>query len=156
KDELRASDESGSIRLVFKGGNAPDGNDEIRGEFWDLGRMKPDDIRPSTYDLRSTFKIDPDAPWPRPGDATAIIATAVTPAATPPAPSIRAIVLTPSRYLDQKVTVTGQFSGRNLLGDLPAAPAKSRYDFVLRSTDAALWIVNMRPKVRDASNKEIE
>ena len=30
----------------------------------------------------------------------------------------------PPRYLDQKVTITGQFSGRNLLGDLPDAPAK--------------------------------
>jgi hypothetical protein len=155
KDELRASDDGGSIRLVFKG-NAPDGLDEIRGEFLDLGRMKPDEPRLSTLDLRSTFKIDPEAPWPRPGDVTAILASAVTPAAPPPAPSIRAIVLNPTRYLDQKVTIVGQFSGRNLLGDLPSAPAKSRYDFVLRSADAAIWVINMRPKVRDSSNKEIE
>jgi hypothetical protein len=155
KDELRVSDGEGSIRLVFKG-NAPDGLDEVRGEFWDLGRMKPDDIRLSTYNLRTTFKIDPDAPWPRPGEVTAIIGTAVAPAATPSAPSIRAIVLDPSRYLDQSVTITGQFSGRNLLGELPDAPAKSRYDFVLRATDAALWVVNMRPKLRDATNKELE
>jgi Bacterial Ig-like domain len=155
QNELRASDDSGAIRLIFKG-NAPDGLDEIRGEFWDLGRMKPDDIRLSTYDLRATFKIDPDAPWPRPGDVKAIIATAVSPAEPPPAPSIRAIVLNPTRYLDQKVTITGQFSGRNLLGDLPEAPGKSRYDFVLRSADAAIWVTNMRPKLRDASNKEIE
>ena len=45
--------------------------------------MKADDIRLSTYDLRQTFKIDPDAPWPRPGEVTAIIATAVAPAAMP-------------------------------------------------------------------------
>ena len=154
-NEVRASDESGAIRLVFKG-NAPDGLDEIRGEFWDLGRMKPDDVRLSTYDLRATFKIDPDAPWPRAGDVKAIVAIAVSPATPPPSPSIRSIVLNPTRYLDQKVTVTGQFSGRNLLGELPEAPGKSRYDFVLRSTDAAIWITNMRPKVRDASNKEIE
>ena len=96
--------------------------------------MKPDDIRLSTYDLRQTFKIDPDAPWPRPGDVTAIVATAVAPPPVPAQPSIRAIVLNPSRYLDQKVTITGQFSGRNLLGDMPDAPGKSRYDFVLRST----------------------
>jgi hypothetical protein len=156
KEELRASDDNGSIRLVFKGGNAPDGLDEIRGEFWDLGRMKPDDIRLATYDLRTVFKIDPDAPWPRPGDVTAIIASAVSPASPPPAPSIRAIVLHPNRYLDQKVTIVGQFSGRNLLGDMPDAPGKSRYDFVLRSANAALWVVNMRPKVRDANNREIE
>ena len=72
KDELRVSDDAGSVRLLFKG-NAPDGLDEIRGEFWDIGRMKPDEPKLSTYDLRATFKIDPNAPWPRPGDITAPI-----------------------------------------------------------------------------------
>jgi hypothetical protein len=155
KDELRVADDTVSLRLIFKG-SAPDGTDEVRGEFWDLGRMKSDDIRLSTYDLRQTFKIDPAAAWPRPGDVTAIIATAVAPAVIPTQASIRAIVLNPSRYLDQKVAITGQFSGRNLLGELPDAPAKSRYDFVLRSTDAAIWITNMRPKLRDANGKELE
>ena len=73
----------------------------------------------------------------------------------PPAPSIRAIVLNPSRYLDQKVTITGQYSGRNLLGDLPDAPAKSRYDFVLRSADAAIWVINMRPKPGEGKEFEL-
>jgi hypothetical protein len=155
KDQLRLSDDNTSIHLLFKG-TAPDGLDEVRGEFWDLGRMKPDDIRLSTYDLRETFKIDPTASWPRPGDVTAIVATAVAPAPLPAQPSIRAIVLNPSRYLDQKVTITGQFSGRNLLGEMPDAPGKSRYDFVLRSTDAAIWITNMRPRVKDASGKDVE
>ena len=155
KDQLRLSDDNGSIHLLFKG-TAPDGLDEVRGEFWDIGRMKADDIRLSTYDLRQTFKMDPDAPWPRPGDVTAIVATAVAPAALPAQASIRAIVLNPSRYLDQKVSITGQFSGRNLLGEMPDAPGKSRYDFVLRSTDAALWIANMRPKVKDVGGKDME
>ncbi len=156
KDELRASDEGESIRLIFKG-TAPDGLDEIRGEFWDLGRMKPDDIRLNGYDLRTTFKIDPDAAWPRAGDVTAIVASAVAPTTLPPAPSIRAIALYPNRYLEQKVTIAGQFSGRNLMGGLPEAPGKSRYDFVLRSADASIWIINMRPRIRDAvTNKEID
>ena len=154
-DQLRISDDNGSIHLIFKG-SAPDGLDEVRGEFWDLGRMKADDIRLSTYDLRATFTIDPQAPWPRPGEVTAIIATAVAPAVTPSAPSIRGIVLNPSRYLDQKVSITGQFSGRNLLGEMPDAPGKSRYDFVLRSTDAAIWIINMRPKLKDVAGKDVE
>jgi hypothetical protein len=145
--DLVVGDESASVRLIFKG-TAPDGLDEVRGEFWDLGRMKPDDPRLSN-DLKAAFRIDPDAAWPRPGDVTAIIATAVGPASPPPAPSIRAIVLNPARYADQKVTVSGQFAGRNLLGDLPEAPGKSRYDFVIRSADAAIWIVNMRPRAKD-------
>jgi hypothetical protein len=154
-NQLKISDDTTSIHVVFKG-NAPDGVDEVRGEFWDIGRMKADDPRLSTYDLRTTFNVDPDAHWPRPGDVTAIIATAVSAAVIPPAPTIRATVLNPARYLDQKVTVTGQFSGRNLLGDLPDAPAKSRYDFVLRSADAAIWVANMRPKLKDANGKDIE
>ena len=122
KDQLRLSDDNTSIHLLFKG-TVPDGLDEVRGEFWDIGRMKPDDIRLSTYDLRETFKIDPTGQ---------------------------------SRYLDQKVSITGQFSGRNLLGEMPDAPGKSRYDFVLRSTDAAIWVTNMRPRVKDANGKDVE
>jgi hypothetical protein len=155
KDELRLSDDTTSIHLLFKG-TAPDGLDEVRGEFWDLGRMKSDDIRLSTYDLRQTFKIDPNAPWPRPGEVTAIVATAVAPTTLPPQATIRGIVLNPSRYLDQKVAITGQFSGRNLLGEMPDAPGKSRYDFVLRSTDAAIWVANMRPRLKDTNGKELE
>src|SRR3954471_22010729 len=155
KDQLRLSDDTASVHLVFKG-NAPDGLDEVRGEFWDLGRMKADDIRLSTYDLRQVFKIDPEGAWPRPGDVTAIVATAVAPAALPAQASIRSIVLNPSRYLDQKVAITGQFSGRNLLGEMPDAPGKSRYDFVLRSSDAAIWLSNMRPRLKDANGKDVE
>jgi len=146
--EVRVGDESASVRLVFKG-SAPSGLDEIRGEFVDLGRMRLDDPRLAGIDLRATFHIEPDGPWPKSGEVTAIMATAVAPVSPPPAPTIRAIVLHPRRYLEQKVTVTGQYAGRNLLGDLPDAPGRSRYDFVLRSADAAVWITNMRPKTKD-------
>ena len=114
-----------SIRLVFKG-NAPDGLDEVRGEFWDIGRMKPDDPRLSGYDLRATFKIDPDgavAAARRGHGHRRDRGGAAPPPAAPRRRSAR-IVLNPSRYLDQKVTITGQSPGRNLLGDLPDAPAQ--------------------------------
>ena len=65
--QLTVSDDLASIHLVFKG-NAPDGTDEIRGEFWDIGRMKPDEPKLSTYDLRAIFHIDPEGRWPRPGE----------------------------------------------------------------------------------------
>jgi hypothetical protein len=152
---MTLSDEDKTVHLLFKG-NAPDGIDEVRGEFWDLGRMKPDDNRLRNYDLKTTFRIDPDGAWPRPGDVTALVATAVTAATIPSAPTIRTIVLNPTRYIDQKVTITGQYSGRNLLGEQPDTPGKSRYDFVLRTTDAAIWVINMRPRLKDASGKEFE
>lgn len=154
-NELRVSSDAGSIRLVSKG-NAPDGMDEIRGEYWDIGRMKPDDPRLSTYDMRTTFHVDPDGAWPKAGEVTAIIASSITPAQIPTNESIRAIVLNPDRYADQKVAISGQFSGRNLLGDLPDAPGKSRYDFVLRTADAAIWVTQMRPRLKDASGKDVE
>jgi Big-like domain-containing protein len=156
KDQFRITDDAEhSVHLLFKG-TPPDGLDEVRGEFWDIGRMKPDDPRLNGHDMRSEFKIDPDGSWPRPGEVTAIVATAVASTAAAPPPSIRTIVLQPSRFIDQKVAVTGQFSGRNLLGDLPDAPAKSRYDFVLRAADAAIWVINMRPRMKDTNGKDLE
>jgi len=142
---IRVSDDDGSFNVLFKG-SAPDGLDEIRGVFWDIGRMKPDEPQLASYDLLKTFGFDPNGPWPRPGDVTAIIATGITQAVLPAAPSIRSIVLFPSRFADQKVTITGQFGGRNLFGDLADAPGKSRYDFVLRSSDSAVWISGAQPK----------
>jgi hypothetical protein len=35
------------------------------------------------------------------------------------------------------------------MGDLPDSPGKSRYDFVLRAADAAIWVINMRPKGKE-------
>ena len=142
--DFRVLDDTGSLRVI-PDGNAPNGIDEVRGQYWDLGRMKADDPRLAGYDLRATFHIDPDGAWPRPGEVTAIIASSIVPATLPTglasvagstkspgfAPvSIRSIVLDASRYVDQKVTITGQFYGRNLSGDLPDAPRQSRYDFV--------------------------
>jgi hypothetical protein len=146
--ELRLVDDSGSIRVIFKG-SIPDELAEVRGEFWDIGRMSADDPRLASYDLRTTFQIDPENSWPKPGQVHALIASAVAPAPPPLAPSVRNLVLYPSRFDNQKVTITGQFGGRNLLGDLPEAPARSRYDFVVRSADAAIWVVNLRPRGRD-------
>ena len=86
--------------------------------------MKSDDPRLAALDLRGTFHIDPDGPWPKAGEVTAILASSIAPTSPPPAPSIRAIVLNPTRYLDQTVTVIGQYQGRNLTGDLPDAPGR--------------------------------
>jgi hypothetical protein len=146
--ERRVGDDAGSLRVVFKG-NAPDGLSEVRGEFWDLGRMNADDPRLAGYDLRATFQIDPEGAWPRQGQVVAIVASSIAAAQLALSPSIRSIVLHPARFVEQKVAVTGQFAGRNLLGDLPDAPAQSRWDFVLRSADAAIWVTNMRPRGRD-------
>src|SRR4026208_2480873 len=87
--KIRATDGIQSIKVVFQG-SAPDGNDEIRGEFWDLGRMKTDDPRLGRIDLKSAFGIDPDGAWPRAGEVTALMASGITRASIPVAPSVRA------------------------------------------------------------------
>jgi hypothetical protein len=163
--DIRVSDGTGSLRVIAQSG-APDGLDEVRGVFWDIGRMKPDDPRLAPYDLRAIFHVDPDGAWPRPGEATAIMASAIAPAApqafavasstNTAAVPIRAIVLDATRYVDQTVTISGQFDGRNLAGELPDSPRQSRYDFVLRAGDAAIWVTNTRPKVKDSRGKDYE
>jgi hypothetical protein len=44
------------------------------------------------------------------------------------------------------VTVSGQFRGRNLSGELPAAPGRHRWEFVIADGAAAVWIVGLRPR----------
>jgi hypothetical protein len=73
--------------------------------------------------------------------------TAVT-SATPASLSIRTLALEPWRYEGQQVTVTGNFRGRNLFGDLPGAPGKSRYDFVIRGAEGAAWVTGLQPRGR--------
>src|ERR1019366_3926522 len=48
--DLRVTDGTGSLRIIAKG-NAPDGLGEVRGDFWDLGRMSPEDPRLAGMDL---------------------------------------------------------------------------------------------------------
>ena len=146
---LRVGDDSGSLAILTKNTPVPEGTDEIRGEFWDIGRLTAEDPRLAGYDLKKSLHIDAETAWPKPGQAIAIAVTLAGPATTPVAPSVRNIALYPARYVDEHVTVTGQFAGRNLLGDLPESPGKSRYDFVIRTADAAMWVTNLRPRGKD-------
>jgi hypothetical protein len=76
-----------------------------------------------------------------------VSSAAGAPATASSSPSLKQIALEPERFAGQKVSVVGQFRGRNLYADLPEAPtATERYDFVLRSADAALWVIGLRPK----------
>jgi hypothetical protein len=145
---VRLTDDVGGISVVYEG-SLTDGLHEVRGDFWDLGRMNADDPRLGRFDVIRVFGIRPDTPWPAPGQVLAIIASAVQPVLPPVTPSIRTIVLHPSRFLEEEVTVVGQFTGRNLLGELPNAPANSQWDFVLRSGDGAIWVSNLHPRGRD-------
>ena len=136
------------VRLLGKDTLPENGTYDVRGQVLDIGRLQPDDPRLSGVDLR-VFGIDQADRWPRQGEIVVLKVSSLEKAAPLPAPSIRALALDPERYLDQRVTVKGQFRGRNIYGDVPQAPtaaAEKQGEFVLRSADAALWAIGKKPK----------
>jgi hypothetical protein len=116
---------------------------EVRAQFFDVGRLERSDPRLGPYAER--FKQEE---WPRPGTEFALRISGVTAAAPAVTPSVRALTLEPWKFNGQTVTVLGNFRARNLYGDLPEAPGKSRYDFVLSAAEGAIWVTNMRPRGR--------
>ena len=139
------------VPLLLRDASLPDeGTYDVRGDVLDIGKLTPDDPRLGGVDL-TRLGVDPAERWPRQGELVVVRAASLSPAEPMPAPSIRAIALDPHRYEKQRVTVAGEFRGRNLYGDLPQAPPgadKSREEFVLRSADAAIWILGKRPRGR--------
>ena len=126
----------------------PKGMLEIRGEFWDLARLPPDDPRLNSRNLDAALGPVEERRL-KPGDAFCLIVRSAIEASPPAAPTVRTVVLDPARYLDQRVTLTGQFRGRNLYGDVPQAPGVSRWDFVVRLADASVWVTGIRPRGKD-------
>ena len=136
---LRGGDSE--MQVMLNDVNPMDGPVEVRAQLIDIGRLAPSDPRLGRYDN----KPDPEH-WPQPGEELLLSVTTVTKADPDPMPTLRAIALEPWKYEGQSVAVTGQFGGRNLFGDVPAAPAKDKYDFVLRNTEGAVWVTGLRPK----------
>ncbi len=119
---------------------------EVIGTFYDVGRLDEGDQRLAGLPIRRLSEELLRKPWPGIGELPVVVAVSSQPASRPSATTLRSIVLDPDRYLDRGVTVIGRFRGRNLYGDLPEAPDESRWDFVLRSADAAAWVVGREPK----------
>ena len=119
---------------------------EIVGTFYDLGRLQDTDPRVSGLPIARISERLLGKPWPSTGELPVLVATSSRPPREPAAATLRAVVLQPERYAGRGVTVTGRFRGRNLYGDMPEAPEESRWDFVLRSADAAVWVVGREPK----------
>lgn len=128
------------MRVLLNDAPQLDGLVELRAQLIDVGRLEPGDPRLAAY-----HRGDEDR-WPKPGEELILNATGVTPAQPAATPSIRALALEPWKFDGQSVTLVGQFRGRNLFGDLPDAPKKSRYDFVLKAADAAVWVTGLRPR----------
>ena len=122
---------------------------EIVGTFYDIGRMEETDPRVRDLPIQRLAERLLAKPWPRVRELPLVVASSSRPAREPGATTLRGIVLGPEGYINQRVTITGRFRGRNLYGDMPEAPEKSRWDFVLRSADAAVWVVGKEPKGND-------
>ncbi len=116
---------------------------EVRAQVIDVGRLERTDPRVADY-----HSADEDH-WPRPGEELILSATSVSPAQPSSSPSVRALALEPWKFEGQTVTLVGQFRGRNLFGDLPDAPGRTRYDFVLKAADAAVWVTGLRSRGKD-------
>ena len=141
---LRADERE--IRAFFdEGVNTPNGMVDARGLLIDVGRLDPGDPRVGAFaEGRDAEK------WPRPGEELILRVSAVANRESlSSSATVRAIAIEPWRFDGQMVTIVGNFRGRNLFGDLPGAPAKSKYDFVLRGTEGALWVTDLRPRGKD-------
>ena len=119
---------------------------EVVGTYYDIGRLEPNDSRVSDLPFARLSESLLGKPWPGVGELPIIVGTSSRVVTDPPAGTLRSVALRPWDYRDQGVRVTGRFRGRNLYGDLPDSPGKSRWDFVLASADAAVWVSGMEPK----------
>jgi hypothetical protein len=143
--------EDGAITLIAR--ELPrESRVEARGQFLDVGRMSQDDPRLIPFNLLDRIRTAYQDRWPKPGEELLLILSSSVPppgATNVTAPPLRLVAMEPARFENQKVSLVGQFRGRNLFGDLPEAPTQNRHSFVLRSGDAALWVMGVQPKGRD-------
>jgi hypothetical protein len=137
------------IRALPGDGSVSTSRVSMLAEVLDVGRLPQKDPRLATPSMQSLLLRAHLDRWPRPGELVvlrAIRATVLQPAIRP---TLEALVLECDRFAGTTVTVVGQFRGANLFNDLPAAPGRDRYAFVLRSGAAALWVTGLRPRVNN-------
>ena len=122
---------------------------EVLATFWDVGRLKPGDPRFSQLNLDDLSETFLQKPWPNVGELPVLVVESTLSPTRPPEATVRTIALEPEDYEGERVTIMGRFRGRNLYGDLPEAPGKSRWDFVLQSADGAIWVTGIEPRSHD-------
>jgi Big-like domain-containing protein len=137
---LRADEHQ--VRVFLDNGvNTSNGVVDARGLFLDVGRLEAGDPRAGAFNDGR----DPDK-WPKPGEELIVRISGTSETQAVAGATVKSIAIEPWRYDGQTVTIAGNFRGRNLYGDLPGAPGKSKYDFVLRGTEGALWVTDVRPR----------
>jgi len=146
-ERMSIGTDEASLRLIAR--ENPQGLIEARGQLLDIGRIAPDDPRLIPFNLADLIRASYPERWPRPGEELILVLSSTAP---PPAvsaittPPLRTLAMQPEKFDGQTVTIVGQFRGRNLYGDLPAAPTANKWQFVLRATNAAVWVMGLEPK----------
>ena len=149
-DLTRLANAAKPVYVLWKDRGGGDGAEgQVRGDFWDLGRLEPGDGRFAGYDFTRLLEVANRGRWPTRDQVFVIINATFTPADVPRTPTVRAIALAPERFAEQTVKVVGRFKGRNLYGDLPQPLAKGKWDFVIQSAEGALWVTGVRPRGKD-------
>ena len=147
-EQLFVGTDEGRIRLLIR--DAPkEQRTEVRGTLLDIGRMTQDDPRLIPFNLLDSVRAAYADRWPRPGEELVLVVTNTTepaPSTNVTTPPLRSVAMEPTKFVGQRVTLLGQFRGRNLFGELPEAPVSDKWEFVLRSSDAAVWVVGVQPK----------
>lgn len=119
---------------------------EIIGTFYDVGRLEDSDPRLQDLPIKRISERLLNKVWPAIGELPIIVVSSSQPASKTNVATLRNIALGPRQFDLHGVTITGRFRGKNLYGDMPEAPEESRWDFVLRSADASVWVVGIEPK----------
>ena len=119
---------------------------EIIGTFYDVGRLEDSDPRLQDLPIKRISERLLNKVWPAIGELPIIVVSSSQLASKTNVATLRNIALGPRQFDLHGVTITGRFRGKNLYGDMPEAPEESRWDFVLRSADASVWVVGIEPK----------
>ncbi len=144
---LRVANTTKPVFVFWRDSGSAPRDGEVRGEFWDIGRLEPADARFSNLNFQPILDSASNGQWPARDQVFMILGATAVASPLPEDPNLRALALAPDRYVGKGVTVTGRFRGANLLADLPQGPGtKGRWDFVLQSADAAIWVSGIRPR----------
>jgi hypothetical protein len=130
-------------------GPAPGQRVQVTGTFIDPGHLEAGDPRLRGVDVATLAQARLRKPWPGVGELRLLLVDDVTEPLVVGAVTVRSLALDPERFVDQQVMVVGRFRGRNLFGDQPTSPGRSRWDFVLGLADASIWITGIRPRGDD-------
>jgi hypothetical protein len=144
---LRLANTAKPVFVVWRDSSSAPRSGEVRGEFWDVGRLERTDSRFSNVNFQPILDAASNGQWPSRDQVFLILGASAVDSPLPDDPNLRALALAPERFIGKGVTITGRFRGANLFADLPqGAGTKGRWDFVLQSADAAIWVSGIRPR----------